>query len=80
MGIVAAALHVQLDQRVAIKLLLPDSVSNPDAARALLARGACGRHHAASTSRAFIDVGDSTAANRTSSWSTSRARPRRAAR
>src|SRR3954468_9088416 len=29
MGIVAAALHVQLDQRVAIKLMLPDSVSNP---------------------------------------------------
>ena len=29
MGIVAAALHVQLDQRVAIKLMLPDSVSSP---------------------------------------------------
>jgi serine/threonine protein kinase len=31
MGVVVSALHVQLDERVAIKFLLPGALANPDA-------------------------------------------------
>src|SRR6266852_3805455 len=31
MGVVVAATHLQLDERVALKFLLPDALSNPEA-------------------------------------------------
>ena len=71
MGVVVAAHHLQLDEQVALKFLLPEALEEPGGGRALRSRGSCGRRRSrASTSRASSTWARSRAASRTWSWST----------
>ena len=74
MGVVVAATHLQLlEQRVALKFMLPEALPTPRPSTRFLREARAAVRSRASTSRACSTSARSRAARRTWSWSTSRA-------
>ena len=72
MGVVVAAMHLQLEERVAIKFLLPELRARAGRRRAVPARGARGLKIRSEHVVRVLDVGTLETALLTWSWSTSR--------
>jgi serine/threonine-protein kinase len=73
-GVVLAAYHLKLHERVAIKLLLPEAMSNPEAVKRFEREARAAVKIKSEHVARIIDVQALTRVRPTSSWSTCRAR------